>query len=461
MSKILFVFHNVYFYRYFDGVVRSLRARGHQVSIAVDLKMMSSRYTDRALQKCVEETGCDTEPIIFPRGRSKYGAVLRDIIGYANYFRPDHPSPTWAATWKRVLKNAHKFINLPFVDGLLKRASVREYLRSIERDWPPDPRVAARLENGPPDVIVACPFIWALSADVDYVKVAAQLGIPTVVAVASWDHLGGKGLFPMLPDVTLVWNEEMARDGTDLQDIPANKLVMTGAPPFDFWFNAEANLDRSTFLNQASLASDRPYIVFLGSSKPIAGLNDPGVVKKIVEVLRASEDTKDIQILVRPYPSRSFVWNDFHAPNTRIWPRDGEWPDVDGARQNLFDTLYHSLAVIGINTTAMLEACVIGKPCLAIMTEEFKSAQTERAHFQQVLRGGFLEIAEYYQAVVPILQNLLSGKDTKIQARKDFSHSFFRPHGLQFAASDLAATAIEMAASGKIATEINQSFLNK
>lgn len=457
--KVLFVFHNVYFFRYFEGTVRSLRAKGHEVVVATNLKRMSKGYTDRALRKCIEECGCQEEPIILPAGYSMVGAVLRDIIGYSNYFRPEHPSPTWAAKWKKYLPKAAQFIlDFPLVGRLLRKRGVRNILRSIERRLAPDDRVVSRLENDPPDVLVACPFIWTLSADADYVKAAARLNIPTVVAVASWDHLAGKGLFPLIPDATLVWNEEMAREAIDLQDIPAEKIVVTGAPSFDFWFDAAPTVERASFLKQVGLSFEKPYVVFLCSSRPIAGTNEPRAIKEMADHLQRGERTKDIQILVRPYPSRAGLWKDFNLPNTSIWPRDGEWPDDQQGRQNLFNSLYHSMAVIGINTTAMLEASVIGKPCLTIMTEEFKGSQVERAHFQQLLRAGFLETAGDYVEAQRILEDFLSGVDRKESARKEFVKNFIRPKGLQYCAAEFSANAIEMASVRAEAPKISKSL---
>ncbi len=460
--KILFVFNNIYFFRYLDGVVRSLRAKGHDVVVAANFTRLSEGYTDRALQNCIKESGCQTEPIILPRGYSMIGAVLRDIIGYANYFRPGHPSPTWAARWKRFLPPiAQSFINFPLTKRLVRSHIMRNILRTIERRLVPDSRVVRRLKSDPPDVLVACPFIWTLSADVDYVKAAARMNIPTVVAVGSWDHLAGKGIFPLIPDVTLVWNEEMALEGIGIQDIPADRIVVTGAPSFDFWFEAEPTVERTSFVEQVGLNDDKPYIIYLCSSKPIAGENEPRVVKELSEVLKRNNGTKAIQILVRPYPSRAYLWRGFDIPNVSVWPREGEWPDTDQARQNLFNSIYHSMAVVGINTTAMLEASVISKPCLAIMTQEFRGSQVERAHFQQILRGGFLETAGSFIEVQRLLDGLLDGIDKKETIRKEFVRSFLRPRGFQNCVAELAASAVEMTAKHKSAIEISKYIGDK
>lgn len=453
--KILFVFHNVFFYRYFDGVVRTLRSRGHEVAIAVNLKRMTEGYTDRALRTCVQETGCIEEAIIQPDGWSEVGAMLRDINGYANYFRRNHPSPTWTIKWKKYLhKRVQRFLNFKFAEPLLRLSLVRWILKKIERKWKPDARVMQRLRKNKPDIVVACPFIWTMSADADYIKAAAKLKIPTVVAVASWDHLAGKGIFPLLPDVTLVWNHDMAKDAFYLQDIPEHGIVTTGSPPFDFWFDAMPSMDRKSFLKEVGFTEEHPYILYLCSSRPIAGNSEPDVVRNLIKALSDNNATKGLQIVVRPYPSMAKVWDGVEIPKVRIWPREGEWPDTDQARQGLFDTIYHSAAVIGINTTAMIEASVINRPCITLMTKEFESSQTGRAHFQQMLKGGFLEVVRNFSEAAGVLAALHSGNDSKAQNRKSFARVFLRPGGLEHRASELAAKVIEMAGSGATSREI-------
>lgn len=448
--KILFVFHNVFFFRYFDGVIRNLRNRGHEVIIAAGLKRMTKGYTDRALRACIQESGCLEEEIIQPKGLSMIGAMIRDINGYANYFRSNHPSPVWAVKWKEYLPQKVRWLLKFRPAELLLRASwFRWLLKKLESKWKPERAVVERLRKDKPDVVVACPFIWTMSADADYIKAAAMMKIPTVVAVASWDHLAGKGLFPIIPDVTMVWNDEMAKEAFDLQDIPEDRIVTTGSPPFDFWFDAVPTMDRAAFYREVGLVPDSPFIVYLCSSRPIAGNSEPLVVRDLVEKLKANEATKRLQIIVRPYPSMAKVWDGVEIPHVKIWPQNGDWPDTNQARQDLFHSLYHSVAVVGINTTAMLEANVINRPCLTLMTKEFESSQTGRAHFQQLLRGGFLETANDLGQATDIIAGLLDKNDSKTQQRAKFVKYFFRPGGIDLRASDLAAQVIEMAARGE------------
>jgi hypothetical protein len=128
-----------------------------------------------------------------------------------------------------------------------------------------------------------------------------------------------------------------------------------------------------------------------------------------------------------------------------VWPPTGEWPDIPAARQNLFHTLHFSVGVIGVNTTAMLEAAVVGRPCISILTDEYRRSQIDRAHFQQMLRGDFLETPRSPEDAVAVMAEILEGRDGKKEARRAFVHRFFRPMGEARQAGALYAEAIERA----------------
>ena len=79
------------------------------------------------------------------------------------------------------------------------------------------------------DVILVSPLVGLGSAQSDWVRLAAELGIPSVLPVASWDNLTNKGVLKEIPGQTLVWNEAQAREAIELQGVPADRVVVTGA----------------------------------------------------------------------------------------------------------------------------------------------------------------------------------------------------------------------------------------
>lgn len=67
------------------------------------------------------------------------------------------------------------------------------------------------------------------SEEVEYVKAANAIKIPTVVHVLSWDNLTTKGLCHIIPNLTLVWNEIQSQEAITIHEVPDDKILITGS----------------------------------------------------------------------------------------------------------------------------------------------------------------------------------------------------------------------------------------
>ena len=68
-----------------------------------------------------------------------------------------------------------------------------------------------------------------------------------------------------------------------------------------------------------------------------------------------------------------------------VFPRGGDNPIDPANRADFFDSIYHSAAVVGINTSAMIEAAIIGRPVCSMLAEEFAGTQEGTIHFHHLL----------------------------------------------------------------------------
>ena len=82
-------------------------------------------------------------------------------------------------------------------------------------------------------------------------------------------------------------------------------------------------------------------------------------------------------------------------PNVAVWPRVGEDPTDEERRSGFYDSIYHSAAVVGANTTALIDAAIVGRRTFSILLPELTGAQEQTLHFHYLLpeNGGALIVA--------------------------------------------------------------------
>jgi hypothetical protein len=134
-----------------------------------------------------------------------------------------------------------------------------------------------------------------------------------------------------------------------------------------------------------------------------------------------------------------------------VW---GSNPVTAQARDDYFDSLYHSRAVIGLNTSAFLEAAIAGRPVLAILPDEFRDNQEGTLHFGYLstVGGGLLRTSRTLDEHCGQLAQMLSATDDRVD-HQAFIRAFLRPHGLEVAATPVFADAVESLASQRQAEQ--------
>jgi hypothetical protein len=65
-----------------------------------------------------------------------------------------------------------------------------------------------------------------------------------------------------------------------------------------------------------------------------------------------------------------------------VW---GSNPIDEVARADYFDSIFHSAAVVGLNTSAFIEAGIVGRPVLTIVVPEFVENQHGTVHFDYLV----------------------------------------------------------------------------
>jgi hypothetical protein len=312
----------------------------------------------------------------------------------------------------------------------------------------------AMIREFEPDVVLVSPLVETGSPQGDHLRAADRLGIPTALVVSSWDNLTTKGVIRDAPDLTIVWNEEQVREAIDMHGLPADSVVATGAHSHDHWFAWQPATGAADFAARVGLAPDRPFLLYACSSGFIAGGDEVAFVREWAQRLADSGDPEleSLGVLVRPHPQNFGSWRDADLDEPGrivVWPRGGVAPTDRQAKEDYFDSLYHAKAVVGINTSALVDSAIVRRPVFTMVQEQFRSTQTGTLHFSYLAPEGghgLLNVAESWDEHLEQLRAALRSPDGHRERIDEFLRAFIRPHGLDQPAAPLAIGAIERAA---------------
>jgi hypothetical protein len=448
--RILFAaLHNGY-YRNIESVVDALAARGHEM-------FLGAERPDSALggQSIVERLSASYPnvthgQVAYREQKTRFVASkVRLTLDFLRYLEPEYAGTP--ALHRRAAVRTPSGVVWLSEHGLLgtklSRRLLARALHAIDRTIAPSPDIERFLDEHRPDAIVITPLVGLVpSSQLDLLRSAKARRIPTALCVWSWDHLSSKAIIRDIPDRLFVWNNVQRREAIEMHGVPGDRIVVTGAHCFDRWFDQQPSRGRAEFCRRVGLPDDRPFVLWVCSALFPGSPSEAAFVLKWAAALRASSDerVRDAAILVRPHPSRKREWDDVNwrsVPNLTLW---GDNPIDAQSRADYFDSLHHSATVVGLNTSAFIEAGVVGRPVLAVLPEEFHANQEGTLHFHYLVDGGLLTVSRTLDEHVAQLAATLSGANAVIVARVgQFVREFVRPLGLDVRATDVMADAVE------------------
>jgi hypothetical protein len=443
--------HSLYL-RHFESALRWLAERGHEIVLVFSplpkefdrtlLVTLTREYPNIREEKFLSRTSW-WWPV------SDGARALRDCL---RYFEPEYErAPALVDRGVRRLPTGIRWAlqNVPGLCSKPLRELLKGGLRLVELALPPDPGIVAALRHWCPDLLIVSPMIDFSYGQTEYVKAARQLGIPSVLAVASWDNLTNKGVIQICPDLVLVWNNFQEHEAVTFHRVPPDRIRKTGAQLYDHWFSMMPSMDRSRFCAQTGLDPARPIILYLCSSLFICR-EEAKFVKEWLSELRRSGNPvlRGANVLVRPHPGNSEQWNGVDLSSlgpSAVWPAAGAAPIDDSRKRDYFDSLYYSNAVVGLNTSGFIEAGIVGRRTLTITNDHLRTTQDGTLHFHYLTQGGLLEVAVDYEQHFGQLARALARPDETQEKVRTFIHSFVRPAGLDNPATPLFVEAIEYA----------------
>jgi hypothetical protein len=466
--RILFALSLHTLLRHFESVVVELARRGHQVTLvtqdrgkAVKLPLVFQNqqritHVSDALARgdhtgaVLRKTRAVRDYLHYRTGPFEHASklrtrALRKMVQAVSDETESHMSAR-SPTGHKVKDDDLMTMMVNAFGGDTGTAALDQFLSQIESSIPADDALKTFLTRGRFDVVLVTPLVNFLSPQPDLVKAAKAVGIPVIFPVFSWDNLSTKGIIHVPPDALIVWNERQRDEAVLLHGVPADRVAVTGAPRFDRFLERTAEEDRATFCARHGLDPSERVIAYVGSSEFVS-VREVDFVREWLGRIRGDARRSRCGIVIRPHPRMREPWTAF---DTTPWPHVAVAPPrAADSDQTLRDLLEHASAVVGLNTSAELEAGLVGRPVFTITTSDYADGQQSTLHFHYLLEdhGGFVRVARSLDEHVTQLNDALDGR-VDYQRIRDFMTRFVRPAGWDKPVTPLVVDTIEALAAG-------------
>ena len=442
--RILFSVRNPSFVRHYDPVIRALATRGHEVLLVTERPGKQSWPSSvLALAESSPRIHLSMSPDLGFDPWWELATRLRQARFYLRFLDPAYrETPALLARAReRAPLPAIRLAEMPVV-GRAVRPLLARALDALEQSTRTADAFHDYLRGLAPDVIVFTPLVILKTTQLDMARAAMELGIRNIFAVASWDHLSSKGELTFSPQHAIVWNDVQKRELVDLHQFDPGHVTITGSQVFDEWFDKRPSMPREAFCARVGLRADRPFVLYLCSALLEGSAPESEFVVRWIRHLRASDHPvlRECGILIRPHFKRGEEWASVDVGalgNTVCWPPAGSVPVDAASKTDYFDSMHHAAAAVGLNTSAMIEAGIVGRPVLTVLLPELRDNQEGTIHFHYLLKGpdALLHATRSLDDHARDLANVLTGHDPDPERSRRFVTSFVRP-----GPSDVAAT---------------------
>ena len=455
--KLLFFTRHWSTLRNFESSIEELASRGHQVHLVADIEeaLGGRQMIERLVARYPAQLSMGTVAGRAHGAWAELAGRLRSALDYLRFLEPRYEATPHlgARARERAPGVVLALLKLPWFRTPRGRGQLASVLRALERGLPRSRALERFIIAQQPDVVLITPLVDLAARQLDHFQAAKALGIRTILPVGSWDHLSSKALLRQMPDAVLVWNDVQKAEAIDMHGVPADRVIVTGAQCYDQWWTRRPARTREEFCATVGLRADRPFILYVCSSLFRGTTDEPLFVLDWIRAIRSSPDPrlKDIGLLIRPHPQRLKEWAAVDCSGYRNVAFWGAHPVDEESKSDYFDSMYYSAAVAGLNTSAFVEASVVGKPVHTVLLpeiSEYNQEGTLHFHYLLTVNGGLLRAARSLEEQVALLADTLADEGGGDPKAARFAEGFVRPFGAGVAATPLFADAVERVAAG-------------
>lgn len=200
-----------------------------------------------------------------------------------------------------------------------------------------------------------------VGSESDLIAAAKRCSVRSLVAIDNWDHLTAKGAFVELPDFITVMGSRDIGYARDLHGADPESVLVFGLPRFDVYRETRLSIQNSSLPH-------KPKVIYLGWSLPHS---EARVVSNLFNRLKSDLGSDKFHFAYRPHPRNALVKDPFildDAGITVVRFEKNLRTDMPKMDDDFMLELTSADVVVGPPTTMMLEAAILGRPCVLDLT---------------------------------------------------------------------------------------------
>jgi len=278
------------------------------------------------------------------------------------------------------------------------------------------------LENGfaMPSQIADGNFDWLImpcnSLDelmTDFLAHAKQIKLRSILAIDNWDNLTSKSVFVVQPDLVTVMGAKCVQYAVEIHKSDPKTVLPIGLPRFDVYRLLLQNGDTSK-------RSSRKRVLYAGFS---LAHSEMCVVDAIADHLDNRYGPGVVEVHYRPHPLAVPRIDDYKIKNLNVVVTEHKSLSRTGLPimdDEFIDALIEADVVVGAPTTLLLEAMLVGRPCvLDITSDKFHrttagNAAQRYTHMRDLLAVRDLARGETIDQLISAVNKVLDAGPTKV-----------------------------------------------
>lgn len=255
----------------------------------------------------------------------------------------------------------------------------------------------------------------------DYIAESRVLGMKSIVAIDNWDNLTSKSVYAVLPDYITVMGDRCIEHANMIHNFDIQSVLAFGLPRFDAHRKHVA-------VGKAPIKKGKRRVLYAGFS---LAHSEKRVVDAIANHLDEKFGSGSIEVHYRPHPIPIKRVDDYEISNKNVVVFNHQnlsRTSLPATDESFTNSIESADVVVGAPTTLMLEAMLLGRPCLIDLTTDpyhrttASNAAKNSLHMQDLLAVPDLQIGYTIDEILAGVDELLAHESDSISY--DISHLY-------------------------------------